>query len=420
MNAKRTFAAIILLLLLLVSWGGWRMVGPRSRSGSGGDKKDVVATLAEVVRGVQHRDRAALGWGDATPMMPLSDGDKIRTLDRSTAKVRFLEGSELLVEERSLITIRVPKDQGGLLMADIEIDDGQVRTSLARSADGKDRTLTIRSGGKTIAEISTTGSATGFADVSVVMRPDRSSRIVMHKGSGRVVSMGKTITLEEGTAMTASTETGTVSAPAAVVLPDAPVASEPPSGAQIALAATTSGGPATVKLAWAGVPAATRYTVEVARDAAFTDVVTKEELAGTDFSFATSDEGDFHWRVLTIDSNQTAGAPSAARTFRVIRPVAPTPTPTPIPTRTPVAKKTPRLPPPADVLEGEVGVPLVVTGSIKKGVRMVTVNGVAARVKGGTYEVSLSNLKAGKRVLVIEKIHEDGTVSHEKKEALIR
>lgn len=414
---------LLVLLILLVGLGAglsFTPVGDRLRAmlpkgGGGGDDGAVVATLASIENTVKHRNPTALDWNDARIEMPLSNGHKIRTLDDSTAKVLFKEGSELVVEENSLITIRAPKKDDEQLVADIEIDDGRVRTSIARSADGKERKLQIKSGGKTVAEITTEG-AQGFADVSIVVRADRSQQIVMHRGSAKVVSMGKTITLDEGKAVVADAAANTLSAPEAVVLPDPPALVFPAAKAKISALVEGTAGTATVRLGWKPVAAAAAYTVQVARDAGFATIATTSEVKdATEHPFAAPEPGEYHWRVTTVDANEISSVPSPARSFRVSF-AKPKPTrtpPRPRPSPLPVVKKY--------ELEGLAGEPLLVNGKVKKDVLKVSVNGVKAKLdQNGNYEVSLANLPPGLRVIVVESIHSDGSVTYEKKEAFIK
>lgn len=419
---------VIALLLLLVFAGVpvvvftplgtalRNVIGGRSGGGEESAKR-VVATLAMVTREVKHRDRAALDWQDAREAMSLSDGDKIRTFADSTAKVSFVDGGgELELEPQTLITIRAPKLQDRLLMADVEIDGGNVRTTMSRGADGTEKTLRIRSGGKTVAEITTAGSETGVADFSVVLRSDRSTGIVMHRGTAKVTSMGKTITLSEGNAVTAAEGSSELSAPEPVKAVAAPQLTLP-DGALVTAVIGTSGVSSPVSLAWAPVEGGVKYQVEVSPDSTFARPDDSADVESPQWAFVPGAPGQYYWRVRAIDENQMPGELSAPRSFTVIGAPPPTPVPTPTPRRTP---KKPVLPPPAFV--GTVGEPLLVKGKLAKSARKVSVNGKPARLNKATatYEVLLENLGEGKRIIVVETIFEDGSVKHEKKDAFIK
>lgn len=426
---KLRYVVALLLLIGLVGVGvTMTPLGPGLKRligggpGGGGDSsKRVVATLAMVTRDVKHRDRAALDWQAARESMPLSDGDKIRTFADSTAKVSFLDGGgELDVDPQTLLTIRAPKTEGRLLVADVEVDDGRVRTTVSRSADGKDRTVRIKSGGKTVAEVTTEGSADGMADFSVVLRSDRSSRIVMHRGTAKVSSMGKTITLSEGSAVTASEGTSgsvVLSAPEETKPIAAPQLTFPAAGAVIVAITGTAGTASPVNLAWGPVEGGVKYSVEVSPDLTFSRPDDLADVESTGHAFVPSGPGVYHWRVRALDESQIPGELSAARSFTVTVAPPPTPVPTPKPKKTP---KKPVLPPPSFV--GTVGEPLLVKGKLAKTARKVSVNGKTCRLDRatGTYEVPLENLPAGKRILIIETIFDDGSVKHEKKEAFIK
>lgn len=433
MSRARKYALALLLLLLLL--GGVGVVARNvlrdlAGGGSQDDPSRKIAELTGFLNKVEHRNRAALEWGGARKDMPLADGDKIRTSAAAQAMVRFLEGSELTIDENSLVTIRAPRREADALVADIQIEGGTVRASLTRGPDGKERTLSIRDAAGEVTEISTAGSDGGIAELSIVMRPDRSSRIVMHRGQAKVVGMGQTIELGEGDAAASDPAGGALTRTDA---PDAPELGRPANalvtGTATTVVATQGEPPPEVELTWKSVTGAKGYKVEVASDQRFNDIQAVGQVGdATRYTFRPGGPGDFFWRVTSIDE---AGMPSAASepsAFKIVLQVpTPTPPPTPAPTRKPIAKKTPKptpkptLPPPKDLLEGVAGQPLAVKGKTKRGVLQVMVNGIPAKVnKDGSYSVELRNLPSGKRVIAIESIFEDGTVTHEQREAIIR
>lgn len=426
MNRKRK-AFLVLLLLLLLTAGLYfdgelgRWFGGEARTTRSGP---AIAKLASTYSRVKHRKRDKVQWDAASTGMPLADGDKIRTEQSSQAKVKFITGSELVVEENSLVTIHAARSNSGGTgeVADVEIEDGRVRATLSRAPDGTDRTLKIHSANGGVTEVSTRGTKDGFAEVSMVMRPDRSSRIVVNRGEAKVSGMGETITLDAGQSATSDGTAAAVKA-ATTALPVA-LPSGPEADAEIATTSTAS--MPTIQLAWNSVPGASRYAVEVASDAAFERLASVSEVPGSasSYSFVPAAPGEYHWRILTLDSNRVAGAASAERSFRVVHVAPPSPTPTPAPTPIPTksAKPTPKptLPPP-NLLQANLGEPLKVSGLAKRGARQVTVNGKPAKLaKDGHYEVALDNLPAGPRTIVIESIYEDGTVTYEKRQAMIR
>lgn len=422
MSRKRKIALVVLLLLLLTV-GGLCVHGDLAQwtgSGGNGSSGKAVAKLSSFYNDVKHRDRNRVDWSRANQGMTLADGDKIRTERDAQAKVKFLEGTDLIIDENSLITIHAPKQIDGVGVADIEIEDGRVRASLTRAADGSDRSLKIRNAKGQVTEISTAGSKDGFAELSVVMRPDRSSRIVVNKGAARVTGMGQTLTLDSGETAGADGAGGALTRAAAPPKPPAPVG--PAANAQIAVANTSQ--IPVIDLAWQPVPGAAHYGIEISQDSQFAKITDAGQVPGGEsvFHFHPTAAGEYHWRVLTLDSNQVAGPASEARVFRIAI-AEPTPPPIPEPTPTPVPSKTPQPKPtliPPNVLQADLGQPLRVAGTAKRGARQVSVNGKPARLsKDGSYVVEIENLPAGERTIVIESIYEDGTVTYEKKKAVI-
>jgi hypothetical protein len=76
--------------------------------------------------------------------------------------------------------------------------------------------------------------------------------------------------------------------------------------------------PPTVRLRWQrGGEALARYDLQVARDAAFTDVVLSRRVTGTEQAFRPPGPGRYHWRVGGIDLHGQVVAPGDAREFVV-------------------------------------------------------------------------------------------------------
>lgn len=75
---------------------------------------------------------------------------------------------------------------------------------------------------------------------------------------------------------------------------------------------------AAVPIGWREVPGATRYHVEIARDARFADVVHRGETADRTL-VAPLPEGRYFARVATQGAGRLPGAPSAPRAIRVVR-----------------------------------------------------------------------------------------------------
>lgn len=362
-----------------------------------------VGSITTLVKEVRHRNQAGFEWLAAREGQSLQDGDKVRTGSESEAIVKFLEGSDLLIGAQALVTIRAPRAEEGEsdLVAEVEVEGGEVRVALARGGDGGEKRMRVQSGGRTVANLSTSSAKDGVAEMSVLMRPDRSLRIVSVRGGGvKVGGKGKQIVLDEGQAATEGKEGAT----AAVSLP-APALGAPADGAQLAAGAVT--------LEWGSVKDAGGYVVEIAKDARFLSGKTTSKTSSTQHVATIDTPGGRFWRVAAVDATKEVGAFARAHRFEVGAPLpSPSPSPSPSPTL--------RLPPVSSVLQGEEGKPLLVSGRAKPGTSLVNVNGKPAQVHGGRYELALENLRPGAQKITVEEIDAEGNVTYTKRDVVIR
>lgn len=97
--------------------------------------------------------------------------------------------------------------------------------------------------------------------------------------------------------------------------PEPPLQLAPPTGAQIA---------AGVQLVWAGQPGITRYHLQVARNADFTDLLLdRSDLAATRFSAEPAlPPGTYHWRLASLRPDGSRGPFGDPGAFTVLEPSA--------------------------------------------------------------------------------------------------
>ncbi|MBU2447225.1 MAG: FecR family protein [Bacteroidetes bacterium] len=92
---------------------------------SGEFEKSAAAIVTKVIQSVEHKS-ADSDWTSTKHLTMLETSDVLRTGERSLAIVRFLDGSNLRVREKTIITIYADKKPNGL-SKNTRIDVGKMR-----------------------------------------------------------------------------------------------------------------------------------------------------------------------------------------------------------------------------------------------------------------------------------------------------
>lgn len=135
------------------------------------------AHLSYAVNRVYTRHKETAKWDDATMEMELFQGDGLRTLEDSKARVRFLN-KELLNLEPDSMTVLKPLDQD----ADVVLHAGSVFAGLSRVV-----TATAR--------ITPRGGDTRY---STSIEPDMSTKVEVFKGTAAVEAQGRSVEVPAG------------------------------------------------------------------------------------------------------------------------------------------------------------------------------------------------------------------------------
>jgi len=221
-----------------------------------------VAQLTLVQPRVETRPPGAAEWAPAAAGLGLQARSQLTTLDRAGAEVTFADSSRLVLRENAFAIIYGPlaarpraPDRSG----QVELVQGEATVSLA-ALRGES------------ARVATPGARLSAASREVVVAVDgRMSRVSVLDGRAEVSARGRVVALAEGEGT--RVEQGKAPEPARK-LPAAPALAGGTRRVLLAGEATRE-----VRLAWAPVPGATRYRLEVARDERFADRVLARELA---------------------------------------------------------------------------------------------------------------------------------------------
>jgi hypothetical protein len=236
-------------------------------------------------------------------------GDVVRTGPGAFARVEFLAGGGLEVEENASLVIDAAPAQAaagapaGAAESRISVEAGVVRGFLPaaeegdvplgiviKTSEGEETRIAARPGEKQVSFRLTRGKA--------------GTEVAVTKGQARVVGKGGEKVLRSGQAV----EVAAAGMGEVTELLDFPASVEPGIDARFLWKKDLS-----IRLAWKPVEGATGYRVQIARDLAFQGLEQSQDVAGTEASFEPRGEGTYAWRVASRDAGGRYGEYGFAR-----------------------------------------------------------------------------------------------------------
>jgi hypothetical protein len=139
------------------------------------------AHLIYLLREVRARKRGESKWQSAELNMKLSNGDAIRTLKRSFARIGFETGEVLKIRENSLVILRPEEER-----EEVELLLGELRASQAR---------VLTAAAVIEPRLNPEGPKPDF---KARVRKDKSTQVAVYQGEIDVTSNGVKITLSQG------------------------------------------------------------------------------------------------------------------------------------------------------------------------------------------------------------------------------
>ncbi|MCP4659165.1 MAG: LysM peptidoglycan-binding domain-containing protein, partial [bacterium] len=231
---------------------------------------------------------------------PLESGHAMRTFERSSAELAFLDGANLRITEESLVFLRDRKvrrfEHGGA----IEIVDGQADVETPSTpASPLDVELQL---GETLARPDTESGTPSY--VRARRTDDGSAQLMAFAGSMRVESAGTEVVLVAGTGTVVTEEAA----------PTPPETLPPPP--EVTTPETARFAPTDVELSWNEVDGAVAYVVEVCRDPGCGSLVRRATVSATRWT-PPLEPGRYSWRVNGVAASGLDGPPSAPATITV-------------------------------------------------------------------------------------------------------
>lgn len=233
-------------------------------------------------------------------------GDWVRTGPLSFARIEFLGGHNVKLEERSVILVEeAPATDAGTPPRPLLTVESGTLHSLSASPEGETAPLMVRmQDNRMVAVCAERGQSAEFR----VLRTARGTAfsvtggrlVVMEGGSRRVLEKGAGVEFPRGEAMHSYEPL------------DFPPSLEPGVDARFQASPGLK-----VPLEWSPVDKAARYQVQVARDLGFEQLVASTTVQQTRFTFAPREEGMFVWRVAARGATGEPGEFGFARRFYV-------------------------------------------------------------------------------------------------------
>jgi len=273
------------------------------------------ATIRRLSREVAERP-APNPWSPAQVGDSLLERDGVRTYAKSSAEMRFNDGTRLLVSEDSLVYLqRRDGALAGVARKGVEIVEGQAdyeATAAGRPA--------VAPGGVEIvlgpARMTSRPDRGGGAQARARRPRDGGSKVMVYGGEGEVEAAGAKVLVPQGSGSSIPREGPP--GPAEPLLP-APRTVSPAAGAELAFA-----NPAFL---WEPLPAAAAYVVELCRDERCGTLLDRAVVAAEEGSAGAGGEwqaaaplpvGELFWRVTARSRSGLDGYPSAAARLAIL------------------------------------------------------------------------------------------------------
>ncbi len=268
---------------------------------SSGNRDAAAEAVLDSARGTVERRRPnEPDWSAIAVKTLLAEQERLRTLSRSFALVRFRDASSIQVNAGSQLEIRRLRQDRLTRREAVEVVlyGGDIRALLDATASRQ----TI--------QVEAPGIRTGTRSSHYwVGKTPESTRLANYEGEIEVASQGGTVVLgaNQGTLV----KSNEPPLPPLNLLD--PPALEQPEDAQVLYGADAT-------LRWSARPQAAAYWLEVARDPRFaTLVLTETALRDTQYRLPTGEEGLYYWRLSAVDASGLPGSPSRVRRFQVVR-----------------------------------------------------------------------------------------------------
>jgi len=300
---------LVIALLALGACGDKKKAAAAAPDAGAASALSVIATCADVKGEAQVRRAGKPYWEPLAEGGTLRDGDWVRTLSGTHARLEFLQGGSLELSENAVVVVEMPEPSevpAGVAPAPrVSVESGEVQAVPAEPKGEEDELppLLVRTkdGNTTVLQPQKGAEKTAFrlsaSDAGVAVAVTK-GRATFRSGDSQVaVPAGQAAVLGEG------------AAPVPVVLPDFPASIAPGIDARLLF----EEGITSTRLTWAPVSGAVGYRLQIARDFSFTIQARIIDLTLTSFTMKPDSKGLYVWRVATKAPNGLVGEYGFAR-----------------------------------------------------------------------------------------------------------
>ncbi|HYX22951.1 MAG TPA: FecR domain-containing protein [Thermoanaerobaculia bacterium] len=257
------------------------------------------AQFNEVEGEVEFRPGEGGDWQEARVRSHLQPGDYVRTGENGSAQIMFVDGTLYTVRPNTQFIVTPSGGAGGAPEQAIEMEYGWVNLSTSEKSGSNVKTpgamARVKEDSDAFVAVDKGSSQGRFGATRGAMELSSKSGLTREiKGLQQVVQTGDLLSEPKP-------------------LPAPPAPTEPDDNLALDLDQTRK-----LVLAWAPVPGASRYALQVSRNALFVDnVIDAENRTRPRATLGVRGEGTFQWRVAAYGPDGLLGPWSGARRFRV-------------------------------------------------------------------------------------------------------
>lgn len=348
---------------------------------------EIAANLSSVHRTVKRKAANTISWMRAKSGMNLYSRDAIQTFDNSSALIRFDEENYIDLGENSLVIIKRMNDDPLLRekLTRILVFAGELRGKISATSR-KRMQMEIRTRNAVTKVMSAQKEKATIFKYKI--NPDKTSTVTVIEGQAVIVDKDKKVNINKSEAYT-------------ITPGDAPSQLQEPPGAVSPVMPKNNASfffnelPPQVKFVWNKQANADSYTVEVARDAQFNDVISSEKVKSTYLVHGNLKQGIYYWRVRA-QNGWVDGDFNEARIFKVVQDDQPPELSVELPPDTTWKKS------------------FDITGQTEPGSRLFINNKLVKVNSDGSFEYQLE-LEKGSNTVVVEAVDTAGNSSYQSK-----
>ncbi len=255
---------------------------------------EVVGTIKYKRKTAERKYTGQVIWEGLEYDIPVYNNDSIRTADQSEALVRLKDGTEIKLNENSMILLSLNKNQ-----VNIEFDRGSISTSSSETA-GNNKDLNIKSGAASVSikkgDVKLSQNKTGDLSLSVA------------KGNANINTAKGSETLDTDHSVVIEKNSGN----AKKVEHDIELINPDHDSYYV-----TASGKKKIDFSWQKIEGQNIIIFEVSRDESFKNIIKKNELKANAFS-TELEKGIYYWRIRAVQRKTKKHKFSEARRFTVL------------------------------------------------------------------------------------------------------